>query len=137
MTQLLIVEDEILVACHLQDILEDEGYSVAGIAMDIGSAEQFLDREIDLALIDLNLRDGHTGPQIGERFSSNGVPVIFVTANPAQAVDSINSVIGILSKPTDEAVLVEAVNYALRRLEGKPVVPPKGLLVPDITAKMR
>lgn len=126
---LLIVEDEILVACHMQDVLEDEGYTVEGIAPDLRSAQQYIGHEIDLALIDLNLRDGLTGPQIGAAFSECGVPVIFVTANPAQVVDGIERVLGILTKPTDEQILVEAVRYALKRAEGQPAEPPKGLLL--------
>lgn len=134
MPELLIVEDEILVACHMQDILEDEGYKVAGIAPDLRSAEQFIGRPIDLALIDLNLRDGLTGPQIGRAFSANGVPVIFVTANPAQVVEGIERVIGVLTKPTDEIVLIEAVNYALKCVKGEHPMPPPGLLVANASA---
>lgn len=118
MSNVLIVEDEILVACDMQAILEDEGYACAGIAPDLASAESYFHSEIDLALVDLNLRDGLTGPEIGRGLSAAGVPVIFVTANPAQIGEGIAGTIGVLTKPTDPDTLLEAVAYALDRKAG-------------------
>lgn len=125
---ILIVEDEMLVACDMQDILEDHGYRCAGIAPDLSSAQRYFDDPVDLALVDLNLRDGLTGPQIGERLSSAGVPVIFITANPAQLGDGVAGTIGVLTKPTDEKTLLDAVSYALaRKADDRSVAPPVAL----------
>lgn len=122
--RILIVEDEFLIACEMEAILEDNGYRCAGIAPDLPSAARHLGEEIDLALVDLNLRDGLTGPQIGQRLSSAGVPVIFVTANPAQLGHGIAGTIGVLSKPTDETTLLAAVHFGLARRRGLAVDPP-------------
>jgi DNA-binding response OmpR family regulator len=124
---ILIVEDEMLVACDMQDILELNGYCCAGIAPDLATAAEYFDHSLDLALVDLNLRDGLTGPQIGERLSSAGVPVIFITANPAQIGDGVAGTIGVLSKPTDEATLIDAVAYALERTVDPRRAPPPAL----------
>lgn len=124
---ILIVEDEILVACEMQAILEDAGYSCAGIALDLPAAARHFDEPLDVALVDLNLRDGLTGPQIGERLSRSGVPVIFITANPAQLGQGIAGTIGVLSKPTDEETLLKAVAYALGRRTEKAIAPPPSL----------
>ena len=124
---ILIVEDEVLVACEMQAILEDAGYSVAGIALDVPAAARFYDHPLALALVDLNLRDGLTGPQIGEQLSRQGVPVIFVTANPRQLGDGIAGTVGVLSKPTDEDTLLATVAYALKRRMGEAVAPPPAL----------
>ena len=124
---ILIVEDEILVACEMQAILEDAGYRCAGIALDLPAAARFFDEPVDVALVDLNLRDGLTGPQIGEQLSRSGVPVIFITANPAQLHGGVAGTIGVLSKPTDEQTLLAAVAYALGRRAGVPVDPPARL----------
>lgn len=125
--QILIVEDEMLVACDMQDILETNGYRCSGIVPDLASAEEYFEAPIDLALVDLNLRDGLTGPQIGARLGSAGVPVVFVTANPAQIWDGIAGTIGVLSKPTDEATLLATVDYALSRDPVKRQEPPASL----------
>lgn len=128
MTQkILIVEDEALVAWNMKDILENDGLSCVDIAPDLASAESYFDAEIDLALVDLNLRDGLTGPEIGARLSSGGTPVIFITANPAQLGDGVAGTIGVLTKPTDDATLLAAVNFALKRASGQTVEPPVAL----------
>ncbi|MGX7896808.1 response regulator [Tsuneonella sp. HG222] len=124
MSRILIVEDEILVASEMSYILEDGGHQCVGIAPDLASAETFFDEKLDLALVDLNLRDGLTGPEIGRRLSSAGVPVIFVTANPAQLHQGVAGTIGVLTKPTDEATLLAAVNFGLERASGHAAVAP-------------
>jgi DNA-binding response OmpR family regulator len=126
MAKILIVEDEILVACEMQAILEDYGHESVGIAADLAAAERHMGAPIDLALVDLNLRDGLTGPEIGRRLSSARVPVIFVTANPRQIGDGIAGTIGVLTKPTDTETLIAAVNYALAFASGEdaPTPPP-------------
>lgn len=124
MSNILIVEDEMLVACDMEDLLEENGHRCVGIAPDLCSARTFFDRPIDLALVDLNLRDGLTGPQIGARLGEAGVPVIFITANPAQIGDGVAGTIGVLTKPTDEQTLLEAVAYALARKAGQSAEPP-------------
>lgn len=125
--QILIVEDEILVAYEMRAILEDADYGCVAIVPDLASARQFFDMPLDVALVDLNLRDGLTGPQIGAQLARNGVPVIFITANPAQLGDGVAGAVGVLTKPTDEESLLGAVRYALRDKIGAEVEPPKKL----------
>ena len=121
---ILIVEDEMLVAIELESILEDLGHCPVGIAPDLSSAERFSEQAIDLALVDLNLRDGLTGPEIGRRLSERGVTVLFITANPRILGSGIAGTIGVLTKPTDEATVRAAVDFALSRRMGTPLVAP-------------
>lgn len=125
---ILIVEDEMLVALEMESILEDTGYNVVGIAADLAGALEFADGTIDLALVDLNLRDGLTGPEIGKRLASeHKAGVVFITANPLLLGDGIAGTIGVLTKPTDEASLIAAVRFALRRRQGEPAQAPPSL----------
>jgi len=117
--RILIVEDEMLVALELESILLDLGYSVAGIAPDLGAARAHFDSALDLALVDLNLRDGLTGPQIGATLGSKGVTVLFVTANPRLLGEGIAGAIGVITKPTDENMVRDAVAYALAVRHGR------------------
>jgi DNA-binding response OmpR family regulator len=114
----LIVEDEFLVALEMEGILEENGYRVLGIAADLEGALAYAEKSIDLALVDLNLRDGLTGPQIGEQLANEyNAAVLFVTANPRLLGDGISGTIGVLTKPTDEETLLAATRFALRRRE--------------------
>ena len=125
---ILIVEDEMLVAIELESILEDLGHCPVGIAPDLSSAERFSEQPIDLALVDLNLRDGLTGPEIGRRLSERGVTVLFITANPRILGNGVAGTIGVLTKPTDEATVRAAVDFALSRRTGAPMLAPPAAL---------
>jgi DNA-binding response OmpR family regulator len=125
---ILIVEDEILVALEIESILEEQGYTVLGIAADLDSALAYADRHIDLALVDLNLRDGLTGPQIGATLArDHKVGVLFLTANPRLLGDGIAGTIGVLTKPTDETALTSAIAFAMRRCQGEAAEAPRWL----------
>jgi len=125
---ILIVEDEMLVALEMQNILEEAGFHVANIASDLAGALAVADQGLDLALVDLNLRDGLTGPEIGKRLSTeHKAGVLFMTANPRLLGSGIAGTIGVLSKPTDEASLLAAVEFALRRRRGEPAEAPPAL----------
>lgn len=127
LSRILIVEDEMLVAFELEMILTDLGYEVVGIAPDLDTASTYFDQALDLALVDLNLRDGLTGPQIGQRLSESGVTVLFISANPRLLGDGLAGTIGVITKPTDETTVKAAVEYALGVRHGRPVDPPQAL----------
>lgn len=117
--QILIVEDEMFIAMELESILEDLGHEPVGIAPDLDTADEYAARSLDLALVDLNLRDGLTGPEIAKRLGERGVTVVFITANPRILGDGIAGAVGVLTKPTDEQKVREAVDYALRLRSGE------------------
>ena len=125
--RILIVEDEMLVAMELESLLEDLGHEVVGIAPDLQSARQHFDEDLDLALVDLNLRDGLTGPEIGRNLSSQGVTVLFVTANPRLLGEGIAGAIGVSTKPADDDMVRSAVSYALAVRTGERAKPPADL----------
>ncbi|WP_185999990.1 MULTISPECIES: response regulator [Novosphingobium] len=106
MKSVLIVEDEIFIAMEIERILEEAGYSVIAIAADRQEALRAGDKA-DLALIDLNLRDGPTGPVIARELAEQyGVRVVYVTANPAQIGNPASTALACIRKPfTDDAIL--------------------------------
>lgn len=107
----LIVEDEIFVALDLERILTDAGYKVKAIAADRTTAIQEAD-ECSFALVDINLRDGPTGPALAETLSRDyGLKVVFVTANPAQIGTSSNA-LGYVRKPFSESAILAAAALA-------------------------
>jgi DNA-binding response OmpR family regulator len=134
--RILIVEDEFLVAANLEAILAERGYEPVGVAPDLKTALDLAAEKPDLALVDINLRDGETGPQIAERLCRDyGVAVVFVTANPRLAPANTQGMIGVLEKPWEDEVIGAAVDYALQARAGQVMVsPPAGLRVFDASA---
>lgn len=122
--RILIVEDEYIVAAQIEDVVTDMGHDCVGIAGDQRSALG-LANQADIALIDLNLRDGPTGPTIGNILAqTHGVTVVFITANPSQLGDGVPGTIGVLPKPATERDIREAVDFAIaRRLAAKAPAP--------------
>jgi CheY-like chemotaxis protein len=109
MTSVLIVEDEIFIAMEIERILEDAGYNVLSIAADQPEALS-VGHNAQLAFVDLNLRDGPTGPQIARELASqHGVRIVYVTANPSQIGEPAPQAIGCIRKPfTPDAILAAA-----------------------------
>jgi DNA-binding response OmpR family regulator len=127
--RILIVEDEMLVAFELENVLEDLGHEPVGIVPDVQAAELYFDEALDLALVDLNLRDGLTGPEIGKRLGERGETVLVITANPTLLGRGVAGTIGVITKPTDGATVKAAVDYALGVREGRSVSPPPALML--------
>ncbi|MDZ4309495.1 MAG: response regulator [Cypionkella sp.] len=129
--RILIVEDEIIVAMDLEATLEDFGFETVGIAADKASALQLASAQPDVALVDVNLRDGPTGPEIGERLAREfGVNVVFITANPRMLGDGIPGAIGVLPKPFDAHTIKQTVDYILAlKSNTDHMMPPPALTV--------
>ncbi|MDY0960042.1 MULTISPECIES: response regulator [unclassified Sphingomonas] len=107
----LIVEDEIFVALDLERILTDAGYNVAGIAADSRTALETAPG-CSFAFVDVNLRDGATGPEIARRLADDfGVTIVFVTANPSQIGSDIKA-LGYIRKPFSERAILAAAAMA-------------------------
>lgn len=125
--RVLIVEDELLVALELQNVLEDLGCSVVGIAPDSRRARALAAKDVDIAMVDLNLRDGLTGPKIGEELVEQGVTVLFMTANPSQLGRGIPGAVGVLPKPVELDEVKQAAAYvaAVRAGRSPPPPPPR------------
>lgn len=112
----LIVEDEIFVALDLERILTDAGYTVGAIAADRDSALAAAPN-CGIAFVDVNLRDGPTGPDIARRIAADhGIKVVFVTANPSQIGEAGNA-LGYIRKPFSEHAILAAAALA----HGRPV----------------
>ncbi|MDZ4760386.1 MAG: response regulator [Alphaproteobacteria bacterium] len=109
--RVLIVEDEWLVALEIQNVLEDLGHTVVAIAADARKAREAVAMGVDVALVDLNLRDGLTGPGIGAELVRSGATVMFMTANPGQLGAGVPGAIGVLPKPVEHEEVKQASIY--------------------------
>ncbi|KPF82664.1 hypothetical protein IP78_03475 [Brevundimonas sp. AAP58] len=133
----MIVEDQAILAMELELVLNDLGCDVIGSAMDQAGALAVADRERPaLALVDVNLLDGVTGPLIAQRLVADyGTTVVFLTANPEQIPEGFAGALGAVCKPFDaqtiKAVVAFAEQFILHRTVGQP--PRRFRLAPWLT----
>ncbi len=85
--QILLVEDEAVLALDLTDTLEAEGYAVVGIARSgARAAELFAQHRVDLLLCDINIQGEYDGIETARRLlAARPVPLIYLTALADQA----------------------------------------------------
>ena len=78
---ILIVEDNLVASMELEELLEAEGYKVAGVAHSGSEAvSKAVELEPDLILMDIKLSDGIDGIAAAERIKSyTQVPIVFLT----------------------------------------------------------
>ncbi|QNA85779.1 response regulator [Sphingomonas sp. So64.6b] len=114
----LIVEDEIFVALDLERILTDAGYKVKAIAADKSGAIEAA-HDCSFALVDINLRDGATGPELARTLAADyGIKVVFVTANPGQIANP-SGALGYVRKPFSESAILAAAAIASAKTEAR------------------
>lgn len=115
--KVLIVEDHYLIAMMIEDAVIAAGFNVCGLAACRQDAVDLFD-ETDIALVDVNLRDGKTGPEIGAELAAAGKTVVFMTGNPEEVASGVDGALGVISKPVLDAELAELVSYAAAHCAG-------------------
>lgn len=83
-TDILIIEDEPLIAMDIEEMVESLGHRVVGIARTHKEATRlFAEKNPRMVLADIQLADGSSGiDAVNEILSMAPVPVIFITAFP-------------------------------------------------------
>jgi len=77
--RILVVEDELLIAMMLQDIIADLGFLAVGPAMRLKDALDLIEREpIDGALLDINLHGERVYPA-ADILVQRGLPIVLCT----------------------------------------------------------
>lgn len=125
---LIIIEDEALVAMLVEDALTLHGHRVIGIADTVSSAMALADAERpDLALCDVKLAEGDSGVTAAQLLADRGIPCVFLSGNcPEQGGHPL--VIGCIAKPFRAGSLGAAVRAAhLTAIGKRPSDPPPAL----------
>ena len=80
--RILIVEDELFVAWHLESLVRDLKYEVCGLVPDgEGAVEQASDLDADLILMDISLSGEMDGIEAARQIrQKRDTPIIFITA---------------------------------------------------------
>lgn len=133
----LIVEDEMLLALELESEVEANGHQVIGVASDFAEAVKLVDEAMpEFAFVDIQLRDGPTGIDIGRHLASKGIPFIFVSGNLKRIPDDFVGALGAIEKPYTVNGLQNALSYVDALLAGSDLpAPPPSLMTFDRTVR--
>lgn len=97
--RILIVEDEMLVAMNIEDMLLDLGHEVAGIASRLAPALSLAgEASIDAAMLDVNLA-GETSFPVADLLAARGIPFVFATGYGLQGIEERYRDRPLLQKP--------------------------------------
>jgi DNA-directed RNA polymerase specialized sigma24 family protein len=115
-TDVLIIEDEALIALELEALLENLGHRVIGIARTRGEAVAIArTKSPGLILADIQLADGSSGlDAVNDLLKTFELPVIFITAYPERFLTGERPEPAFLvSKPYQRATVSALVSQAL------------------------
>lgn len=117
--RILITEDEPIVANELEAIVIGLGHQVVGIAGSSRRAFKLAETSgCELALVDIHLSDGITGPTVARRLSEDAhATVIFTTSNPYRIPEDFSFACGILIKPYSEHSVKSAITFVVDCIE--------------------
>ncbi len=102
--RVLLVEDESLVAMHVEDMLLELGCEVV-VAMRLDKALHHARTEaFDLAVLDVNLGDARSYP-IADLLFAHGTPFLFATGYGQQGLEAAYQGVPVLQKPYQAAPL--------------------------------
>lgn len=116
---ILIVEDEHILAVHLQFILQGFGYTVEDVATNYTDALEVLKTKVvHLVMLDINLKGHQTGIDVAEYIRENlHIPFIFLSSHQDMAVVNAalkTSPYAFLPKPFDKVSIYSAITLALK-----------------------
>jgi PAS domain S-box-containing protein/putative nucleotidyltransferase with HDIG domain len=121
-TNVLVVEDESIVARDIRNMLLGMGYSVADV---VSTGEEAVaaagDRLPDLALVDVRLQGNMTGVEAADHiYSQYNIPIVYLTAYADESTlqrAKVTEPFGYLLKPFEERELQTTIEIALYKFE--------------------
>jgi two-component sensor histidine kinase len=103
--RVLVVEDEMMVAWGLGDMLADLGCEVVGPAARVDQALAMIEAEaVDAAVLDVNL-DGERSYPVADALAARGVPFVFSTGYNKGSLDAGYRGFPMLQKPFERSQL--------------------------------
>jgi CheY-like chemotaxis protein len=112
--RILVVEDEMMIAMLVEDMLSELGCSVVGPAHALDTALDLVRTEggLDAALLDVNL-GGQPVFAVADALRAKGVPAIFSTGYGDAGLRDVDRGSPVLQKPFRAGDLARALNQAL------------------------
>jgi CheY-like chemotaxis protein len=106
--RVLIVEDEVLIAMLLEELMERTGYEVVAVSSHLEEALELADTlTIDFAMLDINLNGKESFP-VAEILRGRGIPFLFATGYGDSALASDFADVIVVEKPFNRDALRQA-----------------------------
>lgn len=124
MKNILIVEDEILIAKRIKKTLESNNYNCIGISVDYSGAIEVLENfPVDFVLLDINIYGEKSGIDIAKYINQNlSIPFLFMTSyNDNDTLNKLKLVnpVAYINKPIKEATLLTNIDIYFSSLSKK------------------
>ena len=97
--RILCLEDNPLIVFHVEQMVEDLGHIFCGAVESFAELLKLSAVKADVALVDIDLADGGTGPDAARWLFDRGIPAIFVTGQKDVAALHADAVLATLIKP--------------------------------------
>jgi CheY-like chemotaxis protein len=116
--QILVVEDDALIAMLLRETLVEMGHGVCAVeASQAGAVKAALRCRPDLIIVDVELREGNGISAVDEILSTGFIPHLFVSGNINKILARRQGSVAI-EKPFREPELIRAIHRALAAADG-------------------
>ena len=117
--RVLIVEDEIVVALFLEDILDEFGYQVAGVVTQLDEA-MAREPDYDIAVLDVHI-NGRNVFDFADKLAGRCIPFVFATGYGERGIPERHRCCPVLQKPfqpDDLKRILEDITPVLRGDQG-------------------
>lgn len=112
-----IVEDQVIIAYDLQDIIENMGHQVNNISSSVDEAISKIHmRTSDLFIVDINLQGDKTGFELGKFLEKSKRPFIYMSSVDIADQSERNRACAFLSKPFDKNDVQRAIEIICRKV---------------------
>lgn len=110
----LIVEDNMIVAMMVEDVLKDEGYRLVPTAETSVAALDAVEKERpDLVLVDLDLEYKAAGIDVARKLNELAIPALYLTGQQELARSHPDLALGLIAKPVLPPNLLSCVRAAI------------------------
>lgn len=121
--KILIIEDELIIAENMKEMLHELDYEVIGIACNKVEAYDILEEKIpDIALIDIKLQQGDDGIELANSIKEeHDLPVVFVSSlSDKETIERAKFIKpgGYIVKPFEKSDLYSSIEIALFNYPG-------------------
>jgi ActR/RegA family two-component response regulator len=121
MSTVLICEDDAFLAADLSMSVESAGHDVFGVYANARDALRAASEDLpDVAFVDLELADGHTGSSIAKELQAMGVKVVVLSGHPNVGAGLGNVPHTYAAKPASP----DMVKFLLNSIDGVPKASP-------------